>query len=95
MNEKVSEKWFEENGWERWCDKTGSIQHTIYSLRHGKSMARFDHHYETISDRCGTHVSNWYSFSCSGRGFHIENRIAYRRFTVDQIENALKVVGLM
>jgi len=96
MDAKVNEQWFEKNGWQKWVDEDRKpTTHIIYSLHNEKAHARFDHHYEVTRDRCGIHKSNWYMFSCSGRGFHIENRISFRRFSIEQIESALKIVGLI
>lgn len=112
MNEKVSEQWFEENGWNPsifhhndTIDGRGRIttERTItYTLTNdattarGYRLARWDHNIRVTRDKRGKVVSasNWYSFSAFGRGFHIENRIAYRKFDIEQIEVSLKVVGL-
>ena len=74
----------------------------VYTLNKGNygdrnyCLARWDHTIRVTRDKRGKVVgtSNWYSLSVSGKGFHIENRISYRRFTIDQIESSLKVVGL-
>ena len=112
METKVSEKWFEENGWiltdvpfEDTIDGRGRITHitqSIYCLRKGQrgageyGSARWDHTVRVTRDKRGKVVgaSNWYSFSAFGKNFHIENAISHRRFTVEQIESALKIVGL-
>lgn len=61
-----------------------------------KTWARYDHTYRKVTDRWGyNNQSNWYSFYCYGKNkFKVENNISFRQFTVDQIESALKVVGL-
>jgi hypothetical protein len=112
MNEKVTEKWFEENGWtpsifylNNTIDGRGRVtteRIITYMLNNGSttlkgySQARWDHTIRVTRDKRGKVVgaSNWYSLSVSGKGFHIENRIAYRRFSIEQVESALKIVGL-
>ena len=93
--EKVTDKWFKDNGWSE--KKFSDGTHTIYILsKNSKTFARFDHHYDTNPDwRGNPHTYNWYEFFCCGNGFTIENRISYRRMTVEQVESALKVVGLL
>lgn len=112
MDNKVSEKWFEERGWirtdvpyENTIDgqgRTTEVKQTIFVLSKGKHgepgyrHARWDHHTSVSRDRRGKicNTSNWYSFFVSGKGFHIESRISYRRFSIEQVESALKIVGL-
>ena len=60
-----------------------------------KTWARYEHTYRKVTDRWGSNQSNWYSFYCYGKNrFKVENNISFRQFTVDQIESALKIVGL-
>ena len=96
---KVDKKWLKENGWKELLIHTSdnSKKHTIYTFGKGtKRFARLDHHFETHPDwRGNLHKSNWYEFYCCGNGFTIENRISYRRMTIEQIESALKIVGLL
>jgi hypothetical protein len=116
MDTKVTEQWFEENGWtltnvpfKDTIDGRGRItnaRHIIYTLNNGVyegrnggrnyCMARWDHHISVTRDKRGKVVSasNWYDLSVFGNDFHIESRISYRRFTIEQIESALKIVGL-
>lgn len=93
--EKATDKWFKDNGWDekKYADGT----HIIYTLvKNDKQYARFIHHRDTNPDWRGKlHTYNWYEFFCCGNGFTIENRISYRRMTVEQVESALKVVGLL
>lgn len=116
MDNKVSEKWFEEHGWirtdvpyvpfENTIDgrgRTTEAKQTIFVLNKGRvgesnyKLARWDHHTSVSRDRRGEicNTSNWYSLSVSGKNFHIESGISYRRFTIEQVESALKIVGLM
>ena len=39
-------------------------------------------------------TSNFYEFCAMGNGFTVKNKIAYRKFTDEQIESALKVCGI-
>ena len=112
METKVSEKWFEENGWtptntpiRDTMDGRGRTAHAsviTYCFHKGKigtreyCFARWDHITEVIRDKRRKVVSatNWYSFSAFGKNFHIENAKSYRRFTIEQIESTLKIVGL-
>jgi len=112
MDVKVTEQWFEENGWIRTdvpfndtIDGLGRItsaRTTVYTLNkgnygdHNYCLARWDHTIRVTRNKRGKVVgaSNWYSLSVSGKGFHIESRISYRRFSVEQVESALKIVGL-
>lgn len=91
---------------ENMIDGRGRITNTrliIYTLNNGKRrghnycMARWDHHISVTRDKRGKVVSasNWYSLSVFGEDFHIESKISYRRFTIEQIESALKIVGLI
>ena len=91
--EKATDKWFKANGWSE--VKYGD--NTIYTLsKDSKTFARFDHHHDTNPDGHGKpHTYNWYEFFCCGNGFRIENRVSFRRMTVEQVESALKVVGLL
>lgn len=93
--EKATDKWFKDHGWseKKYADGT----HIIYTLtKNNKQYARFDHHRDTNPDWRGKlHTYNWYEFFCCGNGFKVENRIFYRRMTVEQVESALKVVGLL
>ena len=94
--EKVTEKWFKDHGFEEYMEKKGDSKHMIYSIKRNKRIARFDHHYDVHPDWTGKpHKYNWYEFFCCGNGFKVENRITYRRMTVEQIESALKIVGLL
>lgn len=80
-----------------------NARHIIYTLNNGVCgrrnycMARWDHHISVTRDKRSKVVdaSNWYSLSAFGKDFHIESRISYRRFTIEQIESALKIVGLI
>lgn len=87
-------------------DGRGRITNTrliIYTLNNegcrGRNccMARWDHHISVTRDKRGKVVgaSNWYSLFVFGKDFHIESKISYRRFTIEQIESALKIVGLI
>ena len=39
-------------------------------------------------------ISRFYTFYAIGKnGFTVDNNISYRKFTVDQIESALKIIG--
>ncbi len=76
-------------------------KHIIYSIYNNRNIvkskkyARFDHFYEVVTDKWGAvQKRNWYMFSCYGNGFSIENRICFRKMTIEQIESALKVVGI-
>lgn len=113
MDNKVSEKWFEEHGWIRTdvpykntIDGRGRItetKQTIFVLNKGRAgepgyrQARWDHHTSVSRDKKGEicNTSNWYSLSVFSKKFYIESRISYRRYTIEQIESALKIVGLM
>ena len=103
---KVDEKWFKNHGWNEYNYETVTPDHsrtitrksTAYSL-YGNTKykwARWEHVVSITKDKWGDIVgkSNFYMFSAYGKRWHIENRISYRQFTVDQIESALKVVGL-
>lgn len=61
-----------------------------------KTWARYEHVYRKVTDRWGCNEqSNWYSFYCYGKNrFKVENNISFRQFSIDQIESALKIVGL-
>ena len=82
--------------------RTTETKQTIFVLSKGRiresnyKLARWDHHTSVSRDKRGEicNTSNWYSLSVSGKGFHIESRISYRRFSIEQVESALKIVGL-
>lgn len=113
METKVSEKWFEENGWIRTDipfkntidgrGRTTEAKQTIFVLSKGRigesnyKLARWDHHTSVSRDKRGKicNTSNWYSFSAFNKNFHIASQVSYRRFTIEQVESALKIVGLM
>lgn len=61
-----------------------------------RTHARYEHVYRKVTDRWGCNEqSNWYSFYCYGKNnFKIENNICFRQLKVEQIEAALKVVGM-
>ena len=73
----------------------------VFSKHHGdffktKTWGRYEHVYRKVTDKWGCNEqSNWYSFYCYGRNrFKVENNISFRQFTIEQIESALKLVGL-
>lgn len=105
------EKWFIKNGWTYTVNQETKTSETarketvferrlVFTKHSGdfyktKTWARYEHVYRKVTDRWGSHQSNWYSFYCYGKNrFKVENNISYRQFTVDQIESALKVIGL-
>ena len=102
--EKVTEKWFKDHGWKKYEDKymvpgyESAVRHSIqYSLNTDNINARWDCVvYVTPPGRCNSkkRVERFYMFWARGKnGFQIENKISHRRFDVDQIEHALKVIG--
>ena len=100
--EKVTDKWFKDHGWEKWEDTTveedGTIRHaTIYTLYNQKLHARWDRVIYTYPPKYKgdkKHISRYYMFYAKGcTGFDVENRISYRKFKVDTIIAALRVVG--
>ena len=112
METKVSEKWFEENGWirtdvpfEHLVDGRGQTtvaKQTIFVLNKGRvgelgyRQVRWDHHSQVTRDKRGKvcNTSNWYSLSGFSKDFHVDSKIVYRRYSVEQIEAVLKVIGL-
>ena len=112
METKVSEKWFEENGWTRTdvpfkhlVDGTGHTtvaKHTIFVLNKGKvgessyKIVRWEHCYKVTRDKRGKicNTSNWYSLSACSKDFNISSKIVYRKYTVEQIQAILKVIGM-
>ena len=113
MDNKVSEKWFEEHGWVRTDipykntiderSRTTEAKQTVFVLNKGRigepgyRHVRWDHFTGVYLDKKGKicNTSNWYSLSAFGKGFHIQSRISFRRFTIEQIESTLKIIGLM
>ena len=107
--EKITEKWFKDHGWKKYEDKykvcddqpgyENTVRHSIqYSLNTNDINARWDCVvYVTSPGRYNKKkkVERFYMFWARGKnGFQVENRISHWRFTTDQIESALKIVGL-
>ena len=56
---------------------------------------RYTHVYKKVTDKFGlVSIRNWYSFYGCGNGFKIENNICFKKFDIEQIEGAIKVIGL-
>ena len=107
--EKVSKRWFKNNGWKKYEEKyklmedqpgyENAVRHTIqYSLYNENIHARCDCIVTVVPPgryNRKKRVERFYAFWAYGRknGFHIENRITYRQFTVDQIETACTLCG--
>jgi hypothetical protein len=75
-----------------------TVRHSVqYSLQTKDINARWDCIvYVTPPGRYNRKkkVERFYMFWARGKnGFQVENRISHRRFNVDQIEQALKVIG--
>ena len=107
--EKVTEKWFKEHGWKKYeyKDKMYDDQpgydntikhHTIFSFDSNGITARWDCIvYITPPGRYNKkkRIERFYAFYARGKnGFQVENRISHRRFSVTQIEAALKLCGI-
>jgi len=108
--EKVSEKWFKDNGWSEYKTEPEishdgstivtrkSVSYSLYgkpSIYKCKTWARWEHVITIWEYKWGgKKISNWYSFSCFGKIWNIENRFSHRRFTVEQVMAALTIVGL-
>lgn len=102
--EKVNEKWFEKKGWRKNVSVLGDVEDpkpmtrisTVYDIfGPNDAHARWEHVTHWTQRKGKTvRICNYYMFHCYGKTWKIENRISHWKFTVDQIESALKIVGL-
>ena len=104
MEEKVSKKWFLDNGFEEnhneWTEYVGrdlmNEKKTIYSIQDKKKkvIVTFEDHH--LTNKVTNNTRKWYSYFAVNQknGLLVENRITYRKPTVEQFEYILKLMGL-
>ena len=110
MEIKVDDVWFDKNGFTTNvypCDRTdhlgrvttGSLK--VFDKRGGKygtssyKFIRVEHHNTITKEKWGRVTkSNWYMLSASGNGYGITGQVKYKKYTEEEINNILKVIGL-
>lgn len=106
--EKINKTWLKNNGfkesvYENTEERSNHMQEvikkkqTIHELYFPDKWARFDSYYTIITNKFGDKkISRYYMFSAANKktGFFVENRISHYLPTIEQINAALKVVGI-
>lgn len=102
--EKVSRNWFLDKGFEEnhneWTEYVGrdlmNEKKTIYFLQDKKKkiIVNFENHH--LTNKVTNNTRKWYSYYAVNQkiGLVVENRITYRKPTVEQFEYILKLMGL-
>lgn len=102
--EKVSRNWFLDKGfkenYDEWTKYVGrdlmNEKKTIYFLQDKKKkiIVNFESHH--LTNKVTNNTRKWYSYFAVNQkiGLVVENRITYRKPTVEQFEYILKLMGL-
>ena len=101
--EKITEKWFRDHGWkkyENWSKDyvdDNTIHHNLqYYIETDEYKAYWymNTYIQPATRWDKKKISRFYMFSASGKnGFRAENRVSHHRYALDDIINALRMVG--